>query len=108
MSDMDIWVTEPSGEKAFYSHPTTITGGLVSKDFTEGYGPEEYVVRRAMRGTYRIEANFYGINAPTVTGAVTVQAEVFTNFGKKDEKRQTLTLRLEKKADTYLVGEIQF
>ena len=108
MSDMDLWVTEPCGEKAYYEHNRTTIGGLVSRDFTDGYGPEEYFVRKAMRGTYKIEANFYGINAPTVTGAVTVQAEVFTNFGREDEKRQSLTLRLEKRADTYLVGEITF
>ena len=47
---------EPSGEKAFYSHNRTATGGLVSCDFTGGYGPEEYMVHRAAPGKYKIEA----------------------------------------------------
>src|SRR5208283_2955842 len=46
-TDIDLWVTEPSGEKAFYGHNRTMIGGLVSCDFTQGYGPEEYLVRRA-------------------------------------------------------------
>lgn len=44
-TDIDLWVTEPSGEKAFYGHNRTTIGGLVSRDFTQGYGPEEYMVR---------------------------------------------------------------
>ena len=44
-TDIDLWVTEPSGEKAFYQHNRTTIGGLVSRDFTQGYGPEEYMVR---------------------------------------------------------------
>ena len=49
-TDIDLWVIEPSGEKAFYSHNRTTIGGLVSRDFTGGYGPEEYLLRRAMKG----------------------------------------------------------
>ena len=43
-TDMDLHVVEPSGEEAFYSHNRTTIGGLVSRDFTQGYGPEEYMV----------------------------------------------------------------
>ncbi|HAE41133.1 MAG TPA: hypothetical protein DCG57_21235 [Candidatus Riflebacteria bacterium] len=59
-TDMDLWVMEPSGEKAFYSNPRTQIGGLVSRDFTQGYGPEEYMIRHARHGTYEIKTNFYG------------------------------------------------
>ena len=36
MTDIDIHVTEPSGELAMYDHNLTTIGGLVSKDFTQG------------------------------------------------------------------------
>ena len=39
--DMDLWVTDPNGEKCFYSHKETVTGGRMSQDFTGGYGPED-------------------------------------------------------------------
>ena len=32
---------EPSGEKAYYDHNRTTIGGLISQDFTGGYGPED-------------------------------------------------------------------
>ncbi len=77
-TDIDLWVTEPSGEKAMYNHNRTTIGGLVSRDFTGGYGPEEYMVRKAMHGMYKIEANYYGSRAAKLLGPVTVQVDVFT------------------------------
>jgi hypothetical protein len=41
-------------------------------------------------------------------GPVTVQAEVITHFGRPNEKRKSLTLRLEEKKETVLVGEVEF
>jgi Ca-activated chloride channel family protein len=107
MTDIDLHVVEPSGERAFYSHNRTTIGGAVSRDFTQGYGPEEYVLRRAMPGTYRVQVNFYGSQAQRVTGAVTLQVDVFTNYGRPDEKRQSITLRLTEKKETADVGEVK-
>ncbi len=107
-TDVDLWVTEPSGEKAFYDHNRTTIGGLVSRDFTQGYGPEEYMVRRAAHGTYKIEANYFGSQATRLTGPVTVQVDVLTNYGRPNEQRKSLTLRLKEAKETVRVGEIEF
>ena len=108
MTDMDLWVVEPSGEKAYYGHPLTTIGGRMSRDFTNGYGPEEYCLRKAQHGEYRIEANYFGSSAPSMSGAVTLQAEVFTNYGRPNEKRQAMTLRLSESKETFKVGVIEF
>ena len=107
MTDIDLWVTEPSGEKCFYSHNRTTIGGAMSKDFTQGYGPEEYILRKMMAGTYKVQCNFYGSSQQKVAGACTVQATVITNFGRPDEKRQHLTLRLTQKKDVVDIGEVK-
>src|SRR5437660_10689837 len=60
LTDVDLWVTEPSGEKCFYGHNRTVIGGLISRDFTQGYGPEEYCLRRTMPGEYKVQCNYYG------------------------------------------------
>src|SRR5205085_6237154 len=60
LTDVDLWLIEPSGEKCVYDHNRTTIGGLLSRDFTQGYGPEEYCLRRAMAGEYKIQANYYG------------------------------------------------
>ena len=61
-----------------------------------------------MKGPYKIQANYFGTNSPNLAGAVTLQADVFTNYGRPDEKRQSITLRLERKKDVVSVGEIEF
>jgi hypothetical protein len=107
-TDMDLWVIEPSGEKCFYSHPLTPIGGTISRDFTGGYGPEEYAVRRALDGEYRVKANFYGSRSQTLTGPTTVQATVITAFGRPGERRQALTLRLDAAREVVDVGTASF
>ena len=108
LTDVDLHVIEPSGEEAMYDHNRTTIGGLVSHDFTQGYGPEEYCLRKAMHGTYKIEANYYGSQAVQLMGPVTVQAEVITHFGRPNEKRKSLTLRLREQKETVPVGEVEF
>ncbi len=107
-TDMDLWVVEPSGEKAYYGYPRTGTGGLVSRDFTQGYGPEEYMVRKARTGMYEIQTNFFGSSSQKVAGAVTLQVDIFTNFGRDDEKRRSVTLRLTDRKETFKVADIEF
>lgn len=108
LTDMDLWVTEPTGEKTYYGSPRSMQGGNVSRDFTQGYGPEEYCLKKAMRGMYKVETNFFGSRAQSLSGAVTLQAEVFSNFGRPNEKRRTITLRLTESRETFTVADVEF
>ncbi|MEM9487985.1 MAG: VIT domain-containing protein, partial [Myxococcota bacterium] len=107
-TDMDLHVIEPSGEEAYYGHNRTTIGGLVSRDFTQGYGPEVYAVRRAMKGRYTIKTKFFGSSAAKLIGAVTLQVDVYTNYVRPNEKRRSITLRLTERKETFTVGEITF
>lgn len=106
MTDLDLWVTEPSKEKSIYSHPDTTIGGHLSHDVTGGYGPEEYALHRGMTGEYTIDANFYGNRNPGLAGIATLQVEIFTNYGRKDEKRQVITKRLDSVKDVVSIGSV--
>src|SRR5262249_33101749 len=59
-TDIDLWVTDPNGEKAFYGNRLSYQGGRMSLDFTGGYGPEEFSLKRAKPGKYRVEAQYFG------------------------------------------------
>ncbi|NZA27157.1 DUF2135 domain-containing protein [Luteimonas sp. SJ-92] len=106
-SDMDLWVTDPNGEKAYYGNRLTHQGGRMSRDFTGGYGPEEFALRDAKPGTYRVEANFFGDRQQLVTGATTLQLWLSTGFGTPRQQDRKVTLRLEERAQTVLVGEFE-
>jgi Ca-activated chloride channel homolog len=106
-SDMDLWVVDPNGEKCFYGHPLTYQGGRMSRDFTQGYGPEEFSLRKAKPGKYRIEANYYGNSQQLIAGDTTLQVKLTTAFGTSRQKEQMVTLRLKDRRDTVFVGEFE-
>lgn len=106
-TDVDLHVLEPDGEEAFYGHRRTSSGGFVSHDVTTGYGPEEYLKKTGAAGTYGILAHYFGSRQQTLTGPATVTATVFTNWGRADETRQTLSLRLDKVKDKVPVGSVE-
>ncbi len=105
-TDVDLHVFEPTGEEASFRNQRTALGGLVSHDLTQGYGPEEYLVRRALPGQYSIKVHYYGSRQQTLVGPATMVATVYTNYGRVDEKRQILTLRLDSPKDMEEVGVV--
>lgn len=107
-TDIDLHVVEPGGEEAFYGHNRTERGGLVSHDITDGYGPEEYLISKAPAGDYGIFCNYFASHQQTVLGPATVTATIFTNWGRADEKRQTLAIRLDTPKDKVPLGTVKF
>ncbi len=103
-TDVDLWVTDPAGETAIYSHPRTRIGGHLSRDFTGGYGPEVFTLARAQPGTYVVEAHYFGDRVQKLTGAATLQAEFLTGFATSASARQVATRRLEGDGDRIEVG----
>jgi hypothetical protein len=106
LTDIDLHVFEPTGEHAYYGHNRTQIGGLVSRDFTQGYGPEEYVLHRAYPGAYTVKAHYYGSHQQMISGSCTVIVDVYTNYGRASEKHEVLTLRLDRPSDEVTVGEV--
>lgn len=106
-SDMDLWVTDPNGERCYYGNRNTYQGGLISDDFTGGYGPEEFVLKNAKPGKYKVEANFFGDRQQIVTGATTLNLGFSTGWGTKRHKQESVTLRLNGRSETVFVGEFE-
>lgn len=106
-SDMDLWVTDPNGEKAFYGNRLTYQGGHMSRDFTAGLGPEEFMLRRAKPGSYEVRANFYGHRQQILSPYTTVMLKFTTGFGTDHQKDEDVVLRLSGKGDSILVGTFE-
>ena len=106
--DVDLWVTDKDGEKCYYSNKLTANGGRMSRDFTQGYGPEEFCIKVAPGGKLKIEANYFGNHQQKLLQPVTVRAEVYTNFGRKNQKREILTLQLDSVKQTFFIGDIAY
>ncbi|HSX61960.1 MAG TPA: VIT domain-containing protein [Tahibacter sp.] len=93
--DIDLWVVDPLGDVAIFRNPRTKTGGHLSRDFTGGYGPEVFTIRRPIPGTYVVKTHYFSSRAQKLTGAVTLQLEFLTRFASGDSRREAATRRLD-------------
>lgn len=108
-SDMDLHVFDPNNEECYYNHDRTKIGGMLPNDYTGGYGPEEFLLKKAKKGVYKISADYFGSREQTLIGPTTIYLDIFTNYSKSNEKKQTIMLRLDKKDNGVLeVGEIKW
>lgn len=107
-TDIDLWVIDPNKEKCYYQNRYTKIGGLLSQDFTQGYGPEEFLLREAIKGTYQIKSHFFGNHRQDLTSAVTIFVDIFTHYGTKQQSHQTMHLRLESSDEVQDIGSIEY
>jgi tetratricopeptide (TPR) repeat protein len=105
-TDIDLWVFDPNDEKCFYSHTLTAIGGRISADFTRGYGPEQFMLKKGLKGKYKVMLNYYGDRQQKIAGPTTVMAEIFTNYGRPNQQSKTIALQMQKgNGGEVLVGE---
>jgi uncharacterized protein YfaP (DUF2135 family) len=111
-TDIDLHVKDPGGEECFYSRPSTRIGGRISADITTGYGPEQFLLKKAIPGKYQVYVNYFGDRQFTDAGPSTVMAEIYTKYADKSEQRQVVCLQMSNARRTgdgkALVAEFRF
>lgn len=107
-TDMDLWVTDPMNEKCYYGNRSTNIGGFISDDLSAGYGPEEFLLKNAIEGNYVIEVDYYGDSQQTISGPVTIQVYLYTNFGRSNETVKSITVRISENKEVLHVGNLLF
>lgn len=106
-TDMDLWVNEPTGERSYYGNQLTEIGGQLSNDMTDGYGPEQYLLRRAVEGEYGLVADVYSGNQLNPNGPVTIRVRIWRDWGRRNERMETLEVELKQDDDgERLLGKI--
>ena len=111
MTDIDLWVTDPNGEKCFYGHRTTAIGGRMSEDVTQGFGPEQFMLKKAIKGKYKIETNFFGERQMSISGPTTISAEIYLMYSSGKQMKKMITFQNNKPnsgGEGILVGEFEF
>jgi len=105
-TDMDLHVRESTGEEVFYGRNRSKAGGMVSRDFTDGYGPEEYMIKEAPKGTFQVKTNYFSSSSPSLTGPTTLLLHIFTNFGRPNQVLHKSVIRLAGSKDNDIIGSI--
>ncbi len=107
LCDIDLWVDQ-DGERCYYGNRFASDGGILSRDFTGGYGPEVYQITKPQKGSKEIRINYFGERANKVLGETLIHVKIFRNYGTKYEKMSEQTLRLASKGATVDIAEIDF
>lgn len=105
--DLDLWVIDPRGEKCYYQNRQTQIGGLMSRDFTGGYGPEEFLLKAAMPGRYQVQANYYANKQASLTGPATLRLRLIRHYGRPNQEEKRMVLRLGEENEVVSVGTFE-
>lgn len=93
-TDVDLWVTDPSGEKCYYAHPRTAAGGHLLEDVTRGFGPERFQLSDAPSGEYHVQAHYYGNNGNRLVADTYVTLTVTRYVGTEQQQITRHVVRL--------------
>jgi len=99
-TDLDLHVLEPSNTEIYYRNNRG-RGSHLSRDFTQGYGPEIYIAKQgiAEKGTYKIYAKYYSSHQDsklTGTTSAVVWAIAVDEKGQKKIKFSFVRLNTQK------------
>jgi uncharacterized protein YfaP (DUF2135 family) len=102
-TDVDLHVTEPSGETVNFTHLESQSGGRLDHDDTDGYGPEIYSLASAPTGSYEIAAHYYGDRG---TGETTATVMVVAREGTDEEMRWRFEVPLTREGEKVVLARI--
>jgi hypothetical protein len=107
-TDVDLHVFDPNDEEVFYGHNLSYQGGMISHDATGGYGPEEFSLRHAKPGKYRVEADFFGHRQQVLTSSTGIMLWLSSGFATATQQDRRTTLRLKSQGgERVVVGEFE-
>ncbi len=107
-TDIDLWVTDPMGQKCFYSNKKLASGGQLLDDLTQGYGPERFEAPKVIAGTYTIQAHYYANNGQSNSQETYVSAVIITDVGQPNQFVQQATKVLAAKGTVVTLGTATF
>ncbi len=104
-SDVDLWVTNPAGERVYYEHKQGRFGESLFHDVTTGYGPESFTAPTAHAGDYLVQVNYFGAGRSNFSEA-RGEVVVVLDEGRPTETRQVLPYRLYEVKQTVTVARV--
>lgn len=107
-SDIDLHLVDPYGEEGYYSNSLTRIGSRLSGDITQGFGPEEFALNKAVSGKYLVKVKYFGDSRQNLAGPITLRVVMYTNYGTKKEKMEEILVRVKGRKEMLEIGELLF
>jgi len=94
-TDVDLHVTEPSGLTCSFLYRKTPSGGCITRDVRQGFGPEMYTLAFATPGSYRIRVKYFNTDRNRKSTRTRAYLTIYRNWGTAREQviRKSITLR---------------
>lgn len=105
-TDINLRVIAPDGEPTAYGPRINRHGGRLSRNVSQGYGPEEFMLKEAAPGLYRVEVEYARNSRQTLEGEVTAEVTIYNKFGTPEQKEERKTLRLKAAGAKASVAEV--
>lgn len=106
-TDIDLWIIDPNKEKCIYDHNKTKIGGRLSFDMTEGFGPEEFLLKKALKGEYKFFIDYFSDDVQKISGPTFLKITIFTKYGTENESKKTNVYRLDSEDDEIEIGSLK-
>ena len=106
-TDVDLHVREPNGEVCKYSNKNTEIGGRLTRDVTQGFGPEMYVLENAINGDYRILAHYFRADGNRTNVRTKVYARIYLGWGSEHEEVRDVVVPLVSGGQYHDVGVVR-
>ncbi|MEM6686782.1 MAG: VIT domain-containing protein [Bacteroidota bacterium] len=107
-TDIDLHIIDPNLEECSYSNTETKIGGRMSKDMTQGFGPEEFTLKNAIKGNYFIKVNYYGDRYQKIENPTFMKVTMYAHYGTLKQTKEVKMIRLTNAQDKQIVAKMVF
>eukprot|EP01125_Pyxidicula_operculata_P014937 TRINITY_DN5032_c0_g1_i3.p1 TRINITY_DN5032_c0_g1~~TRINITY_DN5032_c0_g1_i3.p1 ORF type:complete len:1706 (+),score=357.78 TRINITY_DN5032_c0_g1_i3:28-5145(+) len=104
--DVELIVEEPDGE-IYDAFNNKSENGYLTRNFTRGYGPQDYLIRNAHHGTYKFYVKLQPPFNPNKIPLIMMR--IWTNFGiPEKEQHRVITRRISEEKKTILFASVHW
>ncbi len=92
---IDMQITDPRGEMVTYNHNRSQIGGRLDAHEIMDYGPEQFLLKKGMKGKYTIQVDYWGdFNVSQTSEPATIMTEIYINYSSGKEERKIVCFNL--------------
>ena len=92
---IDMQITDPRGEMVTYNHNRSQTGGRLDAHEIMDYGPEQFLLKKGIKGKYTIQVDYWGdSNVSQTSEPATIMTEIYISYSSGKEERKIVCFNL--------------
>ena len=92
---IDMQITDPRGEMVTYNHNRSQIGGRLDAHEIMDYGPEQFLLKKGIKGKYTIQVDYWGdSNVSQTSEPATIMTEIYISYSSGKEERKIVCFNL--------------